>query len=165
RLNWMYDGLIGEVHRVGGTVLGFSGDAFTCWLDGDDGMRAVAAAQSLQRWMTEHAHEVSAGAAPLQIKVALATGPTLRFLVGDPGVQLVEGLAGSLVDEMAAVEHDANPGEIVLAESTRVSLGRRLQTGERGVLRAVVDGSDAERPWPDVGEVGGEIDLVRPWLL
>jgi class 3 adenylate cyclase/tetratricopeptide (TPR) repeat protein len=164
RLNWMYDGLIGELHRFGATVLGFSGDAFTAWLDGDDGMRAVACAESLQGWMGERASEVSQGAPPPRIKVALATGTTRRFLVGDPGIQLLEGLAGSLVDEMAAVEHEADPGEIVLAESSRTSLGSRVETGDRGVL-VRVHGRAAASPWRRPSEVAGELDLVRPWLL
>src|SRR5262245_54299541 len=32
-LNRIYDALIAEVHRFGGSVIGFSGDAITCWFD------------------------------------------------------------------------------------------------------------------------------------
>ncbi|MCB9421248.1 MAG: hypothetical protein H6667_15710 [Ardenticatenaceae bacterium] len=35
-LNSVYDALITELHRFGGSVIGFSGDAITCWFDGDD---------------------------------------------------------------------------------------------------------------------------------
>ncbi|HEX3427161.1 MAG TPA: tetratricopeptide repeat protein [Acidimicrobiales bacterium] len=164
RLNHMYDGLIHEVHRFGGTVLGFSGDAFTCWLDDDDGMRAVACAQSLERWMDDHAAELSGHEAPPKLKVAVATGSTRRFLVGDPAVQLIEGLAGSLVDDMAAVEHEALPGDVVLASSTRASLGSRVATGERGVLIRSI-GAVAEHPWPALAEDPENIDAVSPWLL
>jgi class 3 adenylate cyclase len=31
RLNQVYDALIAEVHRYGGSVIGFAGDAITCW--------------------------------------------------------------------------------------------------------------------------------------
>ena len=36
-LNHVYDALITELHRFGGSVISFSGDAITCWFDGDDG--------------------------------------------------------------------------------------------------------------------------------
>src|SRR5689334_19625562 len=32
-LNPLYDALIAEVERFGGSVIGFSGDAITCWFD------------------------------------------------------------------------------------------------------------------------------------
>ena len=42
QLNRIYDALVSEVHRYGGSVIALSGDAVTCWLDGDDGRRATA---------------------------------------------------------------------------------------------------------------------------
>ena len=36
-LNLVYDPIISQVHRFGGSVIGFSGDAITCWFDGDNG--------------------------------------------------------------------------------------------------------------------------------
>ena len=42
-LNQVYGALIAELHRYGGSVISFSGDAITCWLDGDDGRRGLAA--------------------------------------------------------------------------------------------------------------------------
>src|SRR6478672_10281997 len=44
RLNDVYDALIAEVDRYGGSVIGFAGDAITCWFDHDPGLRAVACA-------------------------------------------------------------------------------------------------------------------------
>lgn len=177
RLNWMYEGLINEVHRFGGTILGFSGDAFTCWLEGDDGARAAACAQSLQRWLHENGDAINeqrgsiqgTGQAarnlgPTRMKVAVATGATRRFLVGDPSVQRLEGLAGTLVDELAAVEHGAEPGDIVLAASARASLGTRAATGDRGVLLDLV-GVVSDLPWPEPQEDPDNLELVRPWLL
>jgi class 3 adenylate cyclase len=33
RLNRIFSGVIDEVHRYGGSVIGFSGDSVTCWFD------------------------------------------------------------------------------------------------------------------------------------
>jgi hypothetical protein len=38
QLNAVYGALIAEVHHYGGSVIGFSGDAVTCWFDDDDGL-------------------------------------------------------------------------------------------------------------------------------
>ena len=40
-LNQVYDTLIAELDRFGGSVIGFSGDAITCWLDGDQGLSLI----------------------------------------------------------------------------------------------------------------------------
>src|SRR5262245_59761050 len=47
-LNAVYGGLIEQVHAFQGSVIGFSGDAMTCWFDGDDGLRATACSVRLQ---------------------------------------------------------------------------------------------------------------------
>ena len=39
-LNRIFHAVIAELDRFGGEVIYFSGDAITCWLDGDDGLRA-----------------------------------------------------------------------------------------------------------------------------
>ena len=38
-LNLVFHSVISELDRFGGDVIYFSGDAITCWLDGDDGWR------------------------------------------------------------------------------------------------------------------------------
>ncbi len=43
QLNLIYDALIAQVHHYGGTVINFSGDAITCWFDGDHALRAFDA--------------------------------------------------------------------------------------------------------------------------
>ena len=44
-LNEVYDALINELHRWGGSAIAFAGDAVTCWFDGDDTWGA-----HIQRW-------------------------------------------------------------------------------------------------------------------
>ena len=103
QLNLVYGALIAEVDRYGGSVIGFSGDAITCWFEGDDGHRAAACALRLHQAM----EPVSTVALPagermiLALKTAVSTGPARRFLVGDPDVQLIDVLAGATLDRLA----------------------------------------------------------------
>jgi hypothetical protein len=45
----VFHALIGLVERFGGHVI-FSGDAITCWLDGDDGGAPPLALECKERW-------------------------------------------------------------------------------------------------------------------
>ena len=47
-LNRVFHAIIAELDRYGGDVIYFSGDAITCWVDGDDGTRATAAGLAMQ---------------------------------------------------------------------------------------------------------------------
>ena len=89
-LNPVFDSLIGELHLYGGVVIGFAGDSITCWLEGDNGRRAVACAMAMQEVMRPYKNmKTEAGTAfSLYIKVAIAAGPARRFAVGLPEVQL-----------------------------------------------------------------------------
>src|SRR3954466_7499694 len=50
-LGLVFDAVLSELHRHGGDVIYFSGDAVTCWLDGDDGLLATACGLAMQRAM------------------------------------------------------------------------------------------------------------------
>ena len=65
-LNLVYGALITEVHRRGGSVIGFSGDAITCWFDGDEGLRATAAALAMQQEMGRFARFQIAARVPVE---------------------------------------------------------------------------------------------------
>ncbi|MDT4918349.1 MAG: hypothetical protein QOH89_3049, partial [Pseudonocardiales bacterium] len=73
-LGVVFDAVLGELHRYGGSVVYFSGDAVTCWLDGDDGHLAVACAQAMQQVMAEVADIVlpSGQSFRIGLKVAVA---------------------------------------------------------------------------------------------
>ena len=95
-LDRIFDAVLGELHRYGGSVVYFSGDAVTCWLDGDDGALAVACGLDMQRAMATVPEVRTPGGQTFQIgmKVAVAAGKARRFVVGDPDVQLIDVLAG-----------------------------------------------------------------------
>ncbi|MBK8047507.1 MAG: adenylate/guanylate cyclase domain-containing protein [Anaerolineales bacterium] len=123
-LNLVYDAVIDEVHAFRGSVIAFAGDAITCWFGGDDGHRATAAALAMQFAMLSFGELVTpAGAAvSLAMKAAVATGPARRFLVGNPEIRLLDALAGATMVRLAAAEHLAKRGEVIVDETTRFAL-------------------------------------------
>jgi len=175
QLNRVFQALIDVLDRFGGHVIYFSGDAITCWIDGDDGTRATACALAMQATM-ERAGVVTTPAGStirLAVKIAVTVGAARRFLVGDPGVQRIDVLAGRIIDELAAAEHQAEKGEVVLHSSAMESLGDRVEIRE---LRVKEDdwrefgvvGSLAV-PVDEAPSVGNEDTLpegaVKEWLL
>ena len=85
-LNLVYDVIIDHLHHYGGSVIAFAGDAITCWLDGDDGRRAVGCGLAMQESMAQFAEvrTPSGSQFAIGLTVAVATGPARRFQVGDP---------------------------------------------------------------------------------
>ena len=173
-LGRVFHEVIDELDRYGGDVIYFSGDAITCWLDGDDGTRATACGLAMQTAIERVGRIVTPGGneVVLAMKVAIAVGPARRFVVGVPRVQLIDVLAGHLVDDLAEAEHHAGKGEVVLDPSAIASLGDRVElteeridatTGRRfgvvGRLNVDVPVVDVEEP-PPLPE-----SIVRQWLL
>ncbi|HET90441.1 MAG TPA: adenylate/guanylate cyclase domain-containing protein, partial [Chloroflexi bacterium] len=147
QLNRVYDALIAEVSRYGGSVIGFAGDAITCWFADHPlgvaqptapagsrsaqpnvaraSLRATACALAMQQTMAQfQTVEIAAGeTVALAMKAAVASGSARRLLVGDPAVQLIDALAGETVARMVAAEHLANRGEVVVDAPTIAGLG------------------------------------------
>jgi predicted ATPase/class 3 adenylate cyclase len=160
QLNRVYDALIAEIDSAGGSVIGFAGDALTCWFDeyherramsgeghmiepateppssvlrpSSASLRAVACAFALQRAMRAFADVRLPGGirAALALKVAVASGPARRFAVGDPAVQVLDTLAGATIVRLAEAEHLARAGDVVVDTATADQLGGALQVVE-----------------------------------
>jgi class 3 adenylate cyclase/tetratricopeptide (TPR) repeat protein len=167
-LNRIFHAVIAELDRYGGEVIYFSGDAITCWLDGDDGLRAAACGFAMQDAIAREGTIVTPGGAgfTLGMKVAVAVGPARRFVVGDPAIQLIDVLAGGIVDRIADAEHEAERGEVVLDASALDSLGDRVEVDMRngvGVVRSLLAEPPPAPLPPDETTLAEE--LVRPWLL
>jgi adenylate cyclase len=142
-LDAVYTALIAQVEAFGGSVVEFAGDAITCWFEEEVGQKvkddttrsssyAVACAFALQDAMRAFASIVLPNGATtsLTLKVAVATGPARRFVVGDPSIQLLDVLAGATVARTSTGEHLANKGEILLDEATVNALGSSLSIRE-----------------------------------
>ena len=170
----VFHAVISELDAFDGNVIYFAGDAITCWIDGDDGTRACAAAAGMQQAIERTGLIVTPGGAEVRLamKVAVAVGAARQFLVGDPDIQLIDVLAGRLMDDLAEAEHHAEKGEIVLDPSAIASLEGRVSLGDlrtdevSGRSCAVLRGLlvDVE---PEPGHQPDPLpeDLVRPWLL
>ena len=170
----VFQAVIGELDAFGGDVIYFSGDAITCWIDGDDGTLACAAAIAMQEAIGRTGNVVTPGGAEVKLamKVAIAVGDARRFIVGDPESQLIDVLAGRLIDDLAAAEHFAQKGEVVLEPSAirrlgnRVSLGELRHDEETDRTYAVLDQLHVDVPRTPVEEPPPlSEDLVRSWLL
>ena len=115
-LGVLFEVAVRVVHRHGGSVIGFAGDAITCWFEGNDGVLGAVAAAS----------EVLVDA-NMPVRPVVTSGFASRFLVGDPDVQVLEVLAGSVVDRLAIAEHLARPGEVLVGGETLAWLGDRAR--------------------------------------
>lgn len=190
RLQPVYQALIAEVLRFGGSVISFAGDAITCWFDDQapgsrqpatdevahsaarrplSAERAVACALAMQRAMDSQA----AAAPALGIKVGVAAGPARRMLVGNPGTQTIESLGGATLVRMAAAEGLAQRGEVLAGAEVLDAIGPRLQveawrtdaagTQRFAVVRAL-DGAEPADPWPPLPADGPGEERLHAWL-
>ena len=189
QLDRVYDALIAEVDRYGGSVIGFAGDAITCWfadvgtecrMPGSENippapLRAATCALAIQRAMQQFSTvEITPEeTVSLAVKVSLASGPARRFLVGRPDIQVIDALAGDTVVRMAAGEHLANKGDVLADEQTIIRLGERAQiaawrtdpdTGRFAVLNGLTAPAEPT-PWPPVSSQSLPEEQMRSWLI
>ena len=119
-LNLVYDALINELHKWGGSAISFAGDAVTCWFDGDSGLCAAACALGMQQTMSAFSDVRTpfGSSVSLSMKASVAAGPARRFLVGDPDIRVIDALAGGTLERLAAGEKLAERGEVILDPPT-----------------------------------------------
>src|SRR5829696_6393715 len=128
QLNQVFGALTEKVHAYRGSVIGFSGDAITCWFDGDSGLHAVACGLEMQKVIGSlPPMPAAAGAAGMiAIKVAVAAGQARRFMVGNPDDRYVDVLAGKTLERLAATEHLSRPVEVLVDAETLTGLGEQV---------------------------------------
>jgi len=137
QLETVYTALIKQVEATGGSVVGFAGDAITCWWQGNDSaLRATTAALWMQAAMQ--------GFSGLALQAGIASGPARRFVVGDPTIQQIDLLAGETVTRASAAERLAGAGQMLADGATIKALGESVR----------VSGMQAD---PDSGEKFGRI--------
>ena len=174
QLDAVFATLITAVEVFGGSVIGFAGDAITCWFDethGPAATRATACALALQQAMTTFAEiTLQNGAyATLALYVTVASGPAPRVVVGNPQVHYMDTLAGVTVARSSIAEHLAHKGEVLLDNATVQALGGavtvrewRTENAERfAVLAQFTD--ETPPAWSASGSVLAAIDL-QDWV-
>lgn len=187
-LNEIYDALVDDIESYRGSVIGFSGDAITCWFDDQNEslldpqpktstvLRATASALAIQQTMQrfEQVNIEGAGNVSLAIKVVVTVGPARRFLIGDPTIQLVDALAGETLYRLAAGEHHAERGEVLLDQAAVAALSDQIEvlewredpeSHERFALVNKLKANVETDPWPTLKTDELNDDLLRPWLL
>jgi len=171
-INRILTPLIAQVHAYGGSVITFPGDAITCWFDGDNGRRATACGLAMQRAMQlVGAFTVPGGeTAAMAVKIAVVAGSARRFAVGNPRIQILDVLAGRLLDRMSGVEALLDRGEVgigteVLAwlgPEAEIGLWRTAPSGEHFAIVSSLTSEIAQTPWEDSPTL--DRDVARPWL-
>ena len=132
-LGRVFHAVIAELDRHGGNVIYFSGDAITCWLDGDDGLarpprRLRDAGRDGPRGRDHDArrHRRAAGAEGRRRRRRGA--PVRRRRPGHPAHRRPRRPRSSTT--WPTTEHHAEKGEVVLDRSAVEALGDRVVIGE-----------------------------------
>jgi CheY-like chemotaxis protein/class 3 adenylate cyclase len=180
-INQVFGALVEEVHFYHGSVIGFSGDALTCWFDAsaDDaaaaGLRAIACGLNMQVTMTQFTSIYTRlGSLPeLFIRVGVASGFVQRYLVGDPAVHHVEAIAGKTLDLVEIAGRVAERGEVVVDKALigmleawiAVSDWRRDPAidADFGVIDRLLQPVEPF-PWPELATQLSDA-TCRPWLI
>jgi adenylate cyclase len=179
QLNAVYDALIVEIEKYGGSVISFAGDAALCWFaETEDGtprayLRAAACAFALQKAMEQFtAVPMPDGTiTALAIKVAVTYGTVHRFVVGDADIRLLDVIAGSTVTRSATAEHLAQRGEILMdaaaaqALDTQIEIAEWRDAADRAERFAVVGALRAvPPPPPPLVPPPLTQTRIKPWL-
>ena len=172
QLNHVYDALIAQVHRYRGSVIGFVGDAITCWFDGDDGRYATACALEMQREMEQFtAVPTPVGTTvALSIKTAVTVGPAHRLQVGHQSIRLIEVLAGTILERVSLAEKIAQSGEVVVGAEVMGRIGslavvtewRPAANGENFAVLTGLSQTIDPNPWPETQPI--PVEVTQDWL-
>ena len=138
--------------------------------------RATVCALAIQDVMQEFLTLTVPGVGPvsLAVKVAIAVGPVVRFLVGDASIQTIDVLAGETVQRLARGEHMAERGDVVVDEFAANALEEAHnvvewrvdhETDERFAVVRAIDVRVPADPWPVLPDDVLSNEAVRPWLL
>jgi len=99
QLNAVYGALIDQIEMYGGSIISFAGDSIIGWFAEANypaPFRAVRCAHGMQTAMQSFGE--------LSLKVIIATGPARRLVVGDPGIQQLDTLAGRMIARLTIGE-------------------------------------------------------------
>ena len=175
-INAIFEDLIGQVHLFGGDVIGFAGDAITCWFaNGDAGSasatiyNAAMCACAMQAVMQQFAAVPTPDGKThtLTMKVGLSYGAFRHLLVGVSERGQFDLFAGDTLLRMAAAEQHAEKGDIVCAPEVTAALQGAAWGAEREGFRRLLNldspGSLAAAP-EEIGSLPLSLEALRPFF-
>jgi class 3 adenylate cyclase/tetratricopeptide (TPR) repeat protein len=140
----VFDPLVKGVFEYGGKIVGFAGDGITAVYPVEEDLtsaarNALASAWSIQQRLASIASlQTPYGAFPISAKIGLACGEvSWGILSSREGGKATYYFRGGAVNESAEAEHQARPGEIVLAKSAYDQLQESVQSEPRGGFHAL----------------------------
>jgi class 3 adenylate cyclase/tetratricopeptide (TPR) repeat protein len=106
----------------------------------------------------------------MAVKIAVVAGSARRFAVGNPRIQVLDVLAGSLLDRMSGVEALLERGEVGIAAEVlawlgpeaEIALWRTAPTGEHFAIISSLTSTIPRTPWADSPILDPAV--ARPWL-
>jgi len=116
-LNRVFTALVDRLHGRHGVVTHFGGDALTAWFDEAHREAALQGALEIQE-VLEGEGPILPGHRDLRVRArtSLCLGEVLRCVVGDPGVQRMDVLVGSLMTRLSILNSRTPPGKVVVDE-------------------------------------------------
>jgi class 3 adenylate cyclase/tetratricopeptide (TPR) repeat protein len=119
-LNRFFELALAEVNRYEGTINQFLGDGFMALFGApiaheDDARRAVMAALGIRRTLRDRASWMGAGT--IAVRIGLNTGPVVIGRIGDH-LRTDYTAVGDTTNVAARLQQAADPGDVLIAEST-----------------------------------------------
>lgn len=182
-INNLFGALVDEIHRYGGGLLKFGGDAITAFfgataLGAGHAALASRAALAMQERMAEFAAlQTRAGVFRLRLRIGVHSGQVFAAQVGDAAhVEMV--VTGRNINRVALAQEIAEPGDVVVSRATLALLAETVAEERQAgfhLLAAMpsvappppIDRWGREHRTGDMGELLGlaeRIDALRPYL-
>jgi len=169
-LRFYFDPLIDAVHKLGGLIVGFAGDAFTAIFPHTTGRNAaehaLAAALKMRKFFLSHANRVTTfGTFPFSYKVGLSWGAVEWGIVRVSQERAYSYFRGPAIDKCAGIEHHAEKGDILMDTAFHQRIpGKKVETVAEGVLKLVELDEIKLLPVPRIRPPGDGAHFVPPGI-
>lgn len=112
-LNRIFTGFVDRIHARHGTVTHFGGDALTAWFEDAHRDSALHCAMEIRDFLAAEALVLPGDRSlRIQARTSLCGGEVLRCVVGDPDIQRMDVLVGTLMTRLARLNSRTRPGQV-----------------------------------------------------
>lgn len=133
-----FDAMIDVIHRLGGAVCHFYGDAMLVYFPDGDGMaanRALACARTMQQLMLQRFSRVRVNRPlhkdpnfALTIKIGVGYGRCRELIVGEAASGMEFVIAGPAITQATDAEKQAQAGQVVVTRALLQRMGRHADS-------------------------------------